>query len=801
MAAGDSYWQIADQHLTAVLDREATAHEVYDYTRSLVDFNHPLLGHRDPSLIVPGELVVFTNASVTPDALAPGASPADVSVAPPVQSVDVASPVNVPLDVPPVDVVAPVDLPDVAPVDVPVDVDHRDVLPVASPLPIEAAPRVAPATPTRLPVEAPLPVYPPLPVKAPSPVGARPSVAAAVDASHSSSAPFAAGLGTALMLSAGAVGLLESRRRRALRAAGVGARLVPPTLEQARTEVMLRSLDASERLARLDLALRAAGADLAAQGASVLAAVLGDAGEVCLFLRGAATPSHSEWQLDLHACTWRLGGSASLRLLAERAAGTAQPCPAMVHLGGLVEGGDLFVDLESLGTLAVVSPVATQILRSIASSLAVSPFFEAARLYTVGLGDADLGVVNGEVLDSLDAALDAAATALGSTPALAGHATTFGLRVGGAGGEAWEPAVVVAAGCDGAISLDGDIGRAAGGGRGLAVVVDGDQASCAWQLRATDDGHVLEPLGLRVHPTGLDDGDVQAVTELLEASEVELTHDAQVVAIDSRARVAVPFVEPGWSLIVRLLGPVSIEAVDGTAAECERSKAVELVVWLSQHRDRPTRAAARTALWDLDVRDATFANVVSDARRAMARAVPPPDGEEWVARTLTEALPLHDRVVTDADLLQARSFHARGQAPLDAIETLRPGVALIRGLPFTGTGYLWTDAEGITSSLVLLATGAATELANHYLALGDIDGVFWATGQGLKVLGGHEELIALRMRAHARRGDLAGVRGEWESYERAIAADPWAAAEPSAKLVALRRELLTTRLAPDAEGA
>ena len=53
--------------------------------------------------------------------------------------------------------------------------------------------------------------------------------------------------------------------------------------------------------------------------------------------------------------------------------------------------------------------------------------------------------------------------------------------------------------------------------------------------------------------------------------------------------------------------------------------------------------------------------------------------------------------------------------------------------------------------------------------------MFWATGQGLKVLAGHEELIALRMRAHADRGDLAGVRSEWESYERAVQADTWAA--------------------------
>ena len=771
VAAGDSYWQIADDHLGAALGRAATPHEVFDYTESLVRFNQPLLGHRDPTLIVPGELVVFTDAAATATPAAPLAVGPPAVAAPQVQVP--------PVEPPPVE----------APPPVVIDVDHRDVEPVAAPLPIDAAPRLATATPAARPAEAPLPIT------------QHPTAVASSDDAHSSSAPFAAGLGTALMVSAGAVGLLESRRRRQLRAAGVGARLAPPTLQQARTEVMLRSLDASERLARLDVALRAVSSDLAAQGASVTAAALGDRGDVRLFLRGAATPSHDEWQLDLHANTWRLGAAVTLRQLAERAAGAPQPCPALVHVGGLVDGGDLFVDLEALGTLAVVSPSATAILRSLAASLAVSPFFEAARLYTVGLGDADLGVANGEVLDSLDAALDAAAIALGSTPTLAGQATTFGLRVDGSGGEAWEPAVVIAAGCDGAVCLDGDIRRAAGGGRGLAVVVDTDDAGCAWQLRAEQGSHVLEPLGLRVQPTGLSDDDVQAVTELLEATEAAPTHDARVVAIDSRARTTTPFDEPDWALVVRLMGTTAIEARTGVAAACERSKAVELVVWLSLHRDHPTRTAARTALWDLDVRDATFANVVSDARRAMARAAAPAEGEEWIARTLTEALPLHERVVTDAELLQARVRHARGLAPLDAIDVLRPGVELIRGLPFADTSYLWTDAEGITSSLVLLATGAAIELANHYLSLGDVDGVFWATGQGLKVLGGHEELIALRMRAHARRGDLAGVRSEWESYERAIAADPWAAAEPSAKLVALRRELLSSRAAPDAEGA
>jgi hypothetical protein len=82
------------------------------------------------------------------------------------------------------------------------------------------------------------------------------------------------------------------------------------------------------------------------------------------------------------------------------------------------------------------------------------------------------------------------------------------------------------------------------------------------------------------------------------------------------------------------------------------------------------------------------------------------------------------------------------------------------------------------------------ELAAHCLSVGDIEGVFRSTGRGLQVLPAHEELIGLRMEAHARAGDHAGVRQEWESYERVINADPWSDGEPAPKLVELRQQLL-----------
>ena len=112
-------------------------------------------------------------------------------------------------------------------------------------------------------------------------------------------------------------------------------------------------------------------------------------------------------------------------------------------------------------------------------------------------------------------------------------------------------------------------------------------------------------------------------------------------------------------------------------------------------------------------------------------------------------------------------------------------------LPFSGAAYLWPETEGLASNLVLLSTNVTAEYAKRALAVGDFEGVFWATSTGLRVLPGQEALIALRMQAHADAGDLSGVRLEWETYERVINADPWSDGEPAEKLVLLRQTLLS----------
>lgn len=620
-----------------------------------------------------------------------------------------------------------------------------------------------------------------------------------VDGHAPSGAPV--GVGGAVVLSAGVVGVVHLRRQQQLRRATVRSRLAAPAGRAVQAELTLRALDRPTLIARIDLAMRAAAAGLLRTDARPLGLLVGPDGRIIVLLSGWAHSAPPPWSADPSGERWVLPATATIDELAEAARHVAVPCPALCHIGD-VNGDLLMVDLEALGLLVVDGPekAAQSIVRAMAAALAVSPLAETSHLIVTGLEQgATLSHPQGHHACDIDAALDLAAVSLGSTIGATGDgASTFDLRVRHTAGEAWEPAIVLASGQPLPHSLGADlVEMCSPPRRGLAVVLDRAVAGTPWSLRCDDHGRWrLLPLDLELRPIGITADDVVVIGELIAEASAPLVEGSgdEDASSDGGGRSAAAFRERDWALAVRLLGEVDVVDRDGRAALFERSKALELVAWLSQHRAGATRARARTALWDVDVRDATFANVVSDARRALGKASAPAGGE-WIARTLTEALPLDPLVVTDADLLADRLAHARGCDAADALAILRPGVELIRGSPLSGTAYTWADAEGITSSLVLLATSAAAELAAACLRLGDIEGVFWATGRGLAVLPGHEELIGLRMRAHAQAGDRSGVRAEWAAYERSLTADPWSDGVAAPKLVALRHDLLTATYA------
>ncbi len=702
------------------------------------------------------------------------------------------------------------------------ELDLRDAGPIATPVPVDVAPvdvapaEVAPETTVADVVEPAVDVFDaPAPVPATVPIEAATTtsttIAAAADVSGadaqgpatpapSPDAPSPIRMEHAALLAAGILALVGVRRRQRLRSAMPRHRVPEPHPDVTRTERRLRTIGEGERALRVDVACRAAAWSLIGTGCQIGWIEASADGDLELRLTGTAVLP-PPWTSD--GASWRLGAEVPVEMLSDDARQVGQPCMALVQLGVTNGGDELIVDLEACGTLAIVarSDQADEVVTAVAASLASSLFAEVAHLIGVSLPSAALlGHRNAHRTESSDAAIELATTLTGTTSV--NERTSFELRSLRTGGEMWEPAVVL-------LQSNDDIERAQidqlpAPGHGVVVVASDEQRrieGAPARLVAGADSWSLEAFGATIEltPIGVSLDDLADISEILVDADraLEPIDDADPVEAlqwaddNDESAAAVPFDPMPHEIVVGLLGGVTVHARDGEPGSFERSKTVELIAWLATHRDRATRSGARTALWELDVRDATFANVVSEARRALARLVSPPEGEEWVARTLTEQLPVHDLLVTDADLVEERLAHARLQPPSQAIATLRPAVEMVRDMPFAGTSYLWPDAEGITSNLVLLAITAAAEFAGHALSLGETDGVFWATGQGLRVLPGHEELISLRMQAHARAGDLAGVRQEWEAYERVLVADAWSDGEPAPKLLALRRELLS----------
>lgn len=805
---GDSYWGIAE----GALPDDATQGDVLERTNELIDLNAPRLGYGDRQMIHPGDTVYLEPPSAPAvDAETAGGMSAEVSNDDPdSDAVEIGSLIaegpSAPAPLPP-----PTTLPAPPPPTTSTTSTTSTIVP-AAPDSDSTDQSAAEKPPSRSPIR----------------------------------------IGQVALIATGIVALLAARRRARLRAAEPPARVPLPNPDTAATERALRRLDAPDRLLRVDISVRAVAAALADSDHRVLAVRSGPDGTVEVILTGPTTLGEP-WTGDDRR--WTLGSDVCVEDVADDARRVATPCIALVQLGVDEHGWDVLVDLEALELLAIDADAtaADAIARGVAVGLASSEFAEVAQLIGVGLDPAAfLGHRQAHVVDSLDEGIELAATLIGTTSTT--RRTTFSLRARHSGGEMWEPAVVIVANAAAGDVTDA-VAASVTSRAGMAMVAASAVRGAAWTLRPDGAMWTLDPLGINLQPVGLEPEEVDELNELLDAatatesepapattpvfasspaSVVEPSSDGHVAVVELTAAsdpgldldaVAVPselltaasgppsngdhghnghergqatsssgqadFADPPWTMLVRLLGSVDVVNRDGDAVTFERSKTLELVSWLVTHRERATRVAARTALWDLDVRDATFANVVSEARRAMARQVPPPEGDEWLRRTLTDELSLHEEVIADVDLVAARLNASRSVTGATAMATLRPAVELVRDMPFAGTNYLWPDTEGIASNLVLLATNVTAEYAKLALAAGDADGVFWATGRGLKVIAGQEALIALRMRAHAEAGDLSGVRVEWEAYERVLNADPWSDGEPAPKLVALRKELLS----------
>ena len=242
-----------------------------------------------------------------------------------------------------------------------------------------------------------------------------------------------------------------------------------------------------------------------------------------------------------------------------------------------------------------------------------------------------------------------------------------------------------------------------------------------------------------------------------------------------------------WQICVRIMGPVEVATRSWETLRFERSKSTELLTWLAMHRERPTRIAARTALWEVSIEDSTFNNVVSGVRRAINQ-----NGQNLLGKESNDVFRIGSEVITDVEILQTAIENAEMKGGDQDFLALREALELVRDLPFAGENFVWADTEGITSNVVLTIISGALLLSDFYMSQQDLGGVFWATGQGLKALRGHEALIAIRMKAHAQERNVSGINSEWFAYERLRLAEDQFLDRESNEIAKLRDSLLTT---------
>lgn len=250
-------------------------------------------------------------------------------------------------------------------------------------------------------------------------------------------------------------------------------------------------------------------------------------------------------------------------------------------------------------------------------------------------------------------------------------------------------------------------------------------------------------------------------------------------------RVEVPGCVPPHDFVAGVLGPVNVTTADGERVRFTRARGEELLVWLALHPSRRFRSMARADIWAEPVKDSTFANITSDARKALQAAGGSGSG---LGVTLNDELVLTG-VVSDVEILRRCVEHARRWPEVGGAEALRYGLSLVRGTPFSGATYIWSDSTGLATDAVMLVVRAASMLADMCAEAQDPDGVYWATGQGLLAVPGQEDLLAVRLRLHADRRDRVGLTAEWRAYLRMLAADPWSDGTPSPTMTRLWEEL------------
>ncbi|PZF82758.1 peptidoglycan-binding LysM [Jiangella anatolica] len=596
----------------------------------------------------------------------------------------------------------------------------------------------------------------------------------------------AAGVGA--LMAAGVLAFLAVRRRGQQRRREPGERIAMPEGALAGAEQELRGVADPMSVELVDLALRGLAADCAARGVSLPPLRIGrlTSEQFELYLADESELPPPFVATD-QGHVWLLPAAAAQGYDAEALREVPAPYPSLVTVGHGPENGHLLLDLERLGTLAVVGEreASREVMAALAVELATSPWADDLQVTLVGTcpelaGGLDTGRIRYlPTIGSLLGELSNRARHDRAAMAESGAYSLDDARARGVAVAAWTPEIVLLGEPLGPdqdaqlAELVQSLPRVA-----VAAVTSGTGAVGQWSLELGD-AAVLQPVGVDVQPQRLDQHQYHQILELLgittqparpwadagspavepppedadadllESLEAELDPVPPPPAADAVPETS-PAPAPDGPTIL-LLGPVEVEDAEGPVEQSKYRQLTEIAAFIALHPGRG-HAALDDAMWPGSrVTQNTRNTAISKLRRWFGSDAA---GEDYLPR-VDSGYRFQPGVTTDWD--EWRSLVGDDPA-LAGTQQLVAALELVRGQPFTGVNprrYGW--AEHLKQEMISAIVDAAHELAQRALRAGDAHLARKASTIGLQVEPGMELLWRDRIKAEHLAGNRPGI--------------------------------------------
>lgn len=603
------------------------------------------------------------------------------------------------------------------------------------------------------------------------------------------------------------------RRRRRLKTSRRPSRYKPAESTEAEVDITnaLAGSSALERAARLE-ALSARIVPWVPVGAPQLVAVTIDNDDAAVLWDAelAPQPVGEADLVSVEGSTWRV----ALDELADvPPLHPLHGLPALIHLGRLMSGRDLFVNLEELQRVDLEGDpnMIEQLCGRLAMELALSPLFDLGTLMLVGFGKQLESIENVEYYETSEAACSAVMPRLGTLNRAMSVDSALQLRASGQLETNISPIVVIDLSDE---APHEDLISAAEASFGGLCLLHTGQSDSRWPVTVdTDSVHIGGSFDQTLKNIDVPDGVIDQIMTMVSAGieykpadtvegkvsdslnvEVADTNNSvdewegeassiviaeATATIDDEASVFDELVAANWAdpdplssetgVRLRMLGAVTIE---GAEFSKRAARYVELIALMLAKGGKITVTDISNHMYAGDGNPQAIHQLLTRTRRALGDT---PDGEPRLSfETPTKQYELRDvssdyqQVVDVCKLIKANSTLSH----IEASQLMDSAVQLIEGPPYAGAGhtYEWIYTHGDATDAVIAADSLCRELGEVYLALGIYARARWSIRQGLKACPACDELYDALIRVTAAEGTSTDLSALWTEIQAAYAA-------------------------------